>query len=140
MGLNRMMFKLPAKKKNVFTMTMGNSSIQYGYSRYYATIGEVEGEVYHDGKEVTLKMLCYYSGYLDLAFNVDGVTSGTYNITIEITEVDTGRVGRYAFGNMSYESRIPGFYLSPNNIPSDVSRFFIAANVGRKYTVELIFN
>ena len=140
MGLNRMMIKSSAKKKSVFTMTMGNSSIQYGYSRYYATIGEVEGEVMHDGKAVTLKMLCYYSGYLDFAFNIDGVTSGTYNITIEITEVDTGRVGRYAFGNMSYESRIPGFYLSPNNIPSDVSRFFVAGNVGKKYAVELIFN
>ena len=140
MGLNRMMIKSPTKKKSVFTMTMGNSGIQYGYSRYYTSIGEVEGEVMHDGKAVTLKMLCYYSGYLDFAFNVAGVTSGMCNITVEITEVDTGRVGRYAFGNMSYESRIQAFYLSPNNIPSDVSRFFVAGNVGKKYAVELIFN
>ena len=140
MGLNRMMIKSPAKKKNAFIITMGNSSIQYGYSRYYATIGEVEGEVMHDGKAVTLKMLCYYSGYLDFAFNVDGVTAGKYNVTIEITEVDTGRTGQYAFGDMPYTDRIPGFYLGPHNIPVDVSRFFVAANVGKKYIVELIFN
>lgn len=140
MGLNRMMIKSQAKGKDAFTITMGNSGIQYGYSRYYATIGEVEGEVMHNGKAVTLKMLCYYSGYLDFAFNVDGVTTGKYNVTIEITEVDTGRAGRYAFGDMPYESRIPGFYLSPDNIPTDVSRFFVAANVDKKYTVKLIFN
>lgn len=139
MGLNRMMFKLPAKKKNVFTMTMGNSSIQYGYSRYYATIGEVEGEVYHDGKAVTLKMLCYYSGYLDFAFNIDSITSGSYNVTVNVTEIDTGRTGTITL-DVPYVSYIPGFYVSPNKVPSDLSRFFTAANVGKKFKVEIIFN
>ena len=95
-------------KQNTLVMTMGSSGYQYGYSRYYANYGEIEGELTHDGKAVTLVMLCYYSGYLDLAFNVDGVTSGSYNVTV--------------------------------NVPSDLSRFFTAANVGKKYKIEIVFN
>lgn len=139
MGLNRMMIKSPAKQKNVFTMTMGSNGYQYGYSRYYENYGEVEGEVMHDGKAVTLVMLCYYSGYLDFAFKIDGITSGSYNVTVNITEVDTGRTGTITF-DVPYANQIPGFYVSPDKIPSDLSRFFIKGNIGKKYAIELIFN
>lgn len=140
MGLNRMMIKSPAKKKSVFTMTMGNSGIQYGYSRYYATIGEVEGEVMHDGKAVTLKMLCYYSGYLDFAFNVDGVTSGSRNISLNITPMETGVTVPLAVGKISYQSAATGFYTYVQRVPSSISSMFTAANVGKKFKVEIIFN
>lgn len=126
-------------KQNTLVMTMGSSGYQYGFSRYYANYGEIDGELKHDGKAVTLVMLCYYSGYLDLAFNVDGVTSGSYNLTVNVTEIDTGRTGTITL-DVPYASHVPGFYISPNNIPSDVSRFFVANKVGKKYTVELIFN
>lgn len=93
----------------------------------------------HDGKAVTLKMLCYYSGYLDFAFDIDGVTSGSYNITVNVTEVDTGRTGTITL-DVPYVSYLPGFYVSPNKVPSDLSRFFTAANVGKKYKIEIVFN
>ena len=126
-------------KQNTFVMTMGSSGYQYGYSRYYANYGEIEGELTHDGKAVTLVMLCYYSGYLDLAFNVDSVTSGSYNVTVNVTEIDTGRTGTITL-DVPYARHVPGFYASPDKVPADVSRFFVAGNVGKKYIVELIFN
>ena len=58
MGLNRL-FMRAAAKNAALTMTMGSSGYQYGYSRYYANYGEIEGELTHDGKAVTLVMLCY---------------------------------------------------------------------------------
>jgi hypothetical protein len=81
MGLNRILMKANGSTiegDGEFIMTMGQQGYQYGYSRYNATIGEVEGNVQHDGKAVTLVMLCYcyYSGFLDFAFNVEGVTGG----------------------------------------------------------------
>lgn len=138
MGLNRL-FMRADNKQNTLMMTMGGSSYQYGYSRYYANYGEIEGELTHEDKAVTLVMLCYYSGYLDFAFNIDGVTSGSYNVTINVTEVDTGRTGAITL-DVPYASHIPGFYVSPNKVPADLSRFFVAANIGKKYIVELIFN
>lgn len=126
-------------KQNTFVMTMGSSGYQHGYSRYYANYGEIEGELTHDGKAVTIVMLCYYSGYLDLAFNVDSVTSGSYNVTVNVTEIDTGRTGTITL-DVPYASHVPGFYASPDKVPADVSRFFVAGNVGKKYIVELIFN
>lgn len=138
MGLSRLFMRADSKQ-NTVTMTMGSSGYQYGYSRYYANYGEIEGEMTHDGKAVTLVMLCYYSGYLDFAFNIDGITSGSYNVTVNVTELDTGRTGTITL-DVPYASHVPGFYVSPDKVPSDVSRFFVAANVGKKYTVELIFN
>ena len=86
MGLNRLLLsKTTAAGDNVFIMTMGQQGYQYGYSRYNASFGEVEGNVQHEGKAVTLIMLCHYSSFLDFAFNVEGVTSGRYNVTIKIT-------------------------------------------------------
>lgn len=139
MGLNRLFMRTSTKKIAALTMTMGGGSYQYGYSRYYANFGEIEGELTHDGKAVTLVILCYYSGYLDLAFNIDGVTSGSYNVTVNVTEIDTGRTGTITL-DVPYTSYVPGFYVSPDKVPSDLSRLFTAANVGKKYTVELIFN
>ena len=138
MGLSRLFIRADSKQ-NTLVMTMGSNGYQYGYSRYYANHGEIEGELTHDGKAVTLVMLCYYSGYLDLAFNVDGVTSGSYNVSVNVTEIDTGRTGTITL-DVPYASHVHGFYVSPDKVPSDLSRFFVAANVGKKYIVELIFN
>lgn len=86
MGLNRLfMFKRVEVAENVFIMTMGQQSSQYGYSRNNGNYGEVTGEVYHDGKAVTLVMLSYYGGWLDVAFKEEGVTSGSRNISLKIT-------------------------------------------------------
>lgn len=140
MSINRILMKPQGSDVgNALIMTMGQAGYQYGYSRYNATIGEVEGNVQHEGKAVTLVMLCYYNGYLDFAFNIDGVTSGSYNVTVNVTEIDTGRTGTITL-DVPYVSYLPGFYVSPNKAPSDLSRFFTAANVGKKYKIEIVFN
>lgn len=140
MSINRILMKPQGSDVgNALIMTMGQAGYQYGYSRYNATIGEVEGNVQHEGKAITLVMLCYYSGYLDFAFNIDGVTSGSYNVTVNVTEIDTGRTGTITL-DVPYVSYLPGFYVSPNKVPSDLSRFFTAANVGKKYKIEIVFN
>lgn len=147
MGLNRMMFvKRSAgsgggdEPANMFVMTMGQQGAQYGYSRYNATIGEVEGSVKHEGKTVTLVMICYYEGWLDFAFNVEGVTGGKYNVTAKLTSVETNESVRVDFSNIQYQSYVPGFYDYTNKVASEVANMFSAKNVGKKYRVEIIFN
>lgn len=146
MGLNRLML---AKKTtasgggtadNTFTVTVGQQGYQYGFSRYNATIGEVEGNVQHDGKAVTLVMLCYYSGYLDFAFNIEGVTSGILNVTVKLTFMDTGTSGTIEFPKIEYQSYIPSFYAFTHSLTSDIIRMFSKANVGKKIKVEIVFN
>lgn len=145
MSINRMfMFKKAgsggATGDNAFVITMGQQGYQYGYSRYNATFGEIEGNAQHDGKAVTLVMLAYYSGYLDFAFNIEGVTGGKYNVTVKVTSVETGESVRVEFPNIQYQSYVPGFYEYTNTLPSEVATMFSAANVGKKYRVEIIFN
>ena len=141
MGLNRLLLsKKTAAGDNVFIMTMGQQGYQYGFSRYNATFGEVEGNVQHEGKAVTLIMLCLYSSFLDFAFNVEGVTSGRYNVTIKITSVETNTTANIEFPNISYQSYIPGFYEYAQNLPSDAANMFSKANVGKKFKVEIVFN
>lgn len=94
MGLNRMMFVKRSASggipENVFVMTMGQQSGQYGYSRNSGNYGEVTGNVTHDGRAVTLVILSYYGGWLDVAFKEEGVTSGSRNIALNITPMETG--------------------------------------------------
>lgn len=146
MGLNRMM--LISKHTtgggttgdNAFVITMGQQGYQYGFSRYNATFGEVEGNVQHDGKVVTLVMLCYYSGYLDFAFNIEGVSSGRRNVTVKITSAETGASTSIEFPKIDYQSYVPGFYEFTQSLSSDAVRMFSKANVGKQFKVELIFN
>lgn len=146
MGLNRMM--LISKHTtgggttgdNAFVITMGQQGYQYGFSRYNATFGEVEGNVQHDGKVVTLVMLCYYSGYLDFAFNIEGVSSGRRNVTVKITSAETGASASIEFPKINYQSYVPGFYEFTQSLSSDAVRMFSKANVGKQFKVELIFN
>lgn len=146
MGLNRLMLSKKTAAgggtagDNVFIMTMGQQGYQYGYSRYNATFGEVEGNVKHDGKAVTLVILSYYGGWLDLAFNVEGVTGGKYNVTVKVTSTETNENVRINFSSIQYQSYIPGFYEYTNNLPSEVATMFTAANVGKKFKVEIVFN
>lgn len=147
MGLNRLMMgKKPSSSgggttgDNTFTVTVGKQGYQYGFSRYNATIGEVEGNVQHEGKAVTLVMLCYYSGFLDFAFNIEWVSSGKYNVTVKVTSVDTGTSGTIEFPNIQYQSYIPGFYEYTRSLTSDIIRMFSQANVGKKIKVEIVFN
>ena len=142
MGLNRLLLskKTAAAGDNVFIMTMGQQYSQCGYSRYNASFGEVEGNVQHEGKAVTLIMLCYYSSFLDFAFNVEGVTSGRYNVTIKITSMETNTTANIEFPIIQYQSYIPGFYEYTQNLTSDAANMFSKANVGKKFKVELIFN
>ena len=139
MGLNRMMMKTAARD-NVFIMTMGQNGYQYGFSSYANTFGEVEGNVQHDGKAVTLIMLSYYGSYLDFIFNVEGVTSGSYNVTIKITSMETNTTANIEIPVIKYQSYIPGFYGYTQNLTSDAASMFQKANVGKKFKVELIFN
>lgn len=143
MGLNRILMKANGstiKGDGEFIMTMGEQSYQYGFSRYNATTGEVEGNVRHEGKAVTLVMLCYYGGFLDFAFNVDGVTGGKYNVTVKVTSMETNENVRINFSSIQYQSYVPGFYEYTNKLPSEFANMFNGKNVGKKYRVEIVFN
>ena len=143
MGLNRILMKANGSTiegDGEFIMTMGQQGYQYGFSRYNATIGEIEGNVRHEGKTVTLVMLCYYGGWLDFAFNIEGVTGGKYNVTVKVTSTETNEEVRINFPNIQYQSYIPGFYEYTNDLPSEVATMFASANVGKKFKVEIIFN
>jgi hypothetical protein len=141
MSINRILMKPQSSGVgNAFIMTMGQAIAQYGYSRYNATYGEVEGNVKHDGKAVTLVMLSYYSGYLDFAFNIEGVTGGKYNVTVKVTSTETNENVRINFSSIQYQSYVPGFYEYTNDLPSEVANMFVPANVGTKFKVEIIFN
>ena len=148
MGLNRMMFvKRSASSSgggepgdNMFLMTMGRRSGQYGYSRNNANYGEVTGNVTHDGRAVTLVILSYYGGWLDVAFKEEGVTSGSRNINLNITPLETGVTANLTVGRISYHGSATGFYTYVQRVPSNISSMFTAANVGKKYKVEIVFN
>ena len=146
MGLNRMMLSKKTAAgggtagDNVFIMTMGQQSYQYGYSRYNANYGEIEGELTHDGKAVTLVMISYYGGWLDFAFNVEGVTGGKYNVTVKVTSTETNENARIDFPSIQYQSYVPGFYEYTNKLPSEFANMFNGKNVGKKYRVEIVFN
>lgn len=146
MGLNRMMFiKKSAGSggdtgNNAFIMTMGQRSGQYGYSRNNGNYGEITGNVTHDGRAVTLVMLFYYAGWLDVAFKEEGVTGGSRNISLNITPLETGVTQSLAVGRISYQGAATGFYTYVQRVPSNISSMFTAANVGKKFKVEIIFN
>ena len=144
MGLNRLfMFKRAeggVVDENVFIMTMGTKSGQYGYNANSGYYGEVTGNVTHDGRAVTLVMLNYYAGWLDIAFKEEGITSGSRNISLNITPIETGITVPLAVGKISYQSAATGFYTYVQRVPSSISSMFSAANVGKKFKVEIIFN
>lgn len=143
MSLNRILMKgngSVVEGGGEFIMTMGQQGMQYGYSRYNATYGEVEGNVKHDGKAVTLVMLSYYGSWLDFAFNVEGVTGGKYNVTVKVTSVESNTSVTIEFPSIQYQSYVPGFYEYTNDLPSEVAAMFAAANVGKKFKVEIVFN
>lgn len=126
--------------ENVFVMTMGRQSNQYGYSRNSGNYGEVTGDVTHDGRAVTLVILSYYGGWLDIAFKEEGVTSGSRNISLNITPIETGITVNLAVGKISYQGAATGFYTYVQKVPSNISSMFTAANVGKKFKVEIVFN
>lgn len=143
MGLNRLMLVKKTAVSggdNVFIMTMGRKSNEYGYNRNSGNYGEVTGNVTHDGRAVTLVILSYYSGWLDVAFKEEGVTSGSRNINLNITPIETGVTVPLAVGAMSYQGDLVGFYTFLQRVPSDISSMFTAANVGKKFKVEIVFN
>lgn len=143
MGLNRLMLVKKTAVSggdNVFIMTMGQQSGQYGYSRNNGNYGEVTGDVTHDGRAVTLVILSYYGGWLDVAFKEEGVTSGSRNIALNITPMETGVTVPLAVGKISYKSAATGFYTYVQRVPSNISSMFTAANVGKQFKVEIVFN
>lgn len=144
MGLNRLfMFKKAESggvAENVFIMTMGQRSGQYGYSRNNANYGEVTGDVTHDGRAVTLVILSYYGGWFDVAFKEEGVTTGSRNISLNITPLETGVTANLTVGRLSYRGSTTGFYTYVQRVPSSISSMFTAANVGKKFKVEIVFN
>lgn len=145
MGLNRLfMFKRAegggVVDENVFIMTMGTKSGQYGYNANSGYYGEVTGNVTHDGRAVTLVMLNYYAGWLDIAFLEEGVTSGSRNISLKITPMETGVTQSLAVGKITYQSAATGFYTYVQRVPSSISSMFSATNVGKKFKIEIVFN
>ena len=145
MGLNRLfMFKRAegggVVDENVFIMTMGTKSGQYGYNANSGYYGEVTGNVTHNGRVVTLVMLNYYVGWLDIAFLEEGVTSGSRNISLKITPMETGVTQSLAVGKITYQSAATGFYTYVQRVPSSISSMFSAANVGKKFKIEIVFN
>lgn len=146
MGLNRMMFVKKSAGSggdtgnNAFIMTMGQRSGQYGYNNNSGYYGEVTGNVTHDGRAVTLVILSYYGGWLDVAFKEEGVTSGSYNINLNITPLETGVTVPLTVGKISYSGVNVGFYTYVQRVPSNISSMFTSANVDKKFKVEIIFN
>lgn len=146
MGLNRMMFVKKSAGSggdtgdNAFIMTMGKQSGQYGYSRNNGNYGDYTGNVEHNGRALTLVMLSYYGGWLDVAFLEEGVTSGSYNISLNITPLETGVTVNLTVGKISYQGSLVGFYTYVQRVPSNISSMFTAANVGKQFKVEIIFN
>lgn len=144
MGLNRLfMFKRTGGgdvDENVFIMTMGTKDGQYGYNNNSGYYGEVTGNVTHDGRAVTLGILSYYGGWLDIAFKEEGITSGSRNISLNITPLETGVTQSLAVGKISWQGTATGFYTYVQRVPSNISSMFTAANVGKKYKVEIVFN
>lgn len=144
MGLNRLfMFKRTGGgdvDENVFIMTMGTKGGQYGYNINSGYYGEVTGNVTHDGRAVTLVILSYYGGWLDVAFKEEGVTSGSRNISLNITPLETGVTANLTVGKISYQGAATGFYTYVQRVPSNISSMFTSANVGKKFKVEIVFN
>lgn len=144
MGLNRLFMvkhvESGAVDENVFIMTMGTKSGQYGYNANSGYYGEVTGNVTHDGRAVTLVILSYYGGWLDVAFKEEGVTSGSRNISLNITPLETGVAQSLAVGKTSWQGTATGFYTYVQRVPSNISSMFTAANVDKKFKVEIIFN
>lgn len=144
MGLNRLFMvkhvESGAVDENVFIMTMGTKGGQYGYNINSGYYGEVTGNVTHDGRAVTLVMLNYYAGWLDVAFKEEGITSGSRNISLNITPLETGVTANLTVGKISYQGAATGFYTYIQPVPSNISSMFTAANVGKKFKVEIIFN
>ena len=146
MGLNRMMFVKKSAGSggdtgdNAFIMTMGTKSGQYGYSRNNGNYGDYTGNVEHNSRALTLIMLSYYGGWLDVAFLEEGVTSGSYNISLNITPLETGVTVNLTVGKISYQGSLVGFYTYVQRVPSNISSMFTAANVGKQFKVEIIFN
>lgn len=143
MGLNRLMLvkkTVVSGGDNVFIMTMGRKNNEYGYNRNNGNYGEITGNVTHDGRAVTLVMLSYYGGWLDVAFKEEGVTGGSRNISLNITPLETGVTQSLAVGRISYQGAATGFYTYVQRVPSNISSMFTAANVGKKFKVEIIFN
>lgn len=141
MSINRILMKPQSSDVgNALIITMGQQSSQYGYSRYNNAYGEVEGNVEHEGKAVTLVMISYYGGWLDFAFNVEGVTGGKYNVTVKVTSMETNTMVSIEFPSIQYQSYVPGFYEYTQNLTSDAVRMFSKANVGKKFKIEIVFN
>lgn len=138
MGLNRLMIKSAAAEKNVLVMTLGRSSGGYiGYRGHGEKYGTLEGEFMHYGKAVTITELSYFNNAIYIRFKIDGITSGYCDVTIKMTEVDTGRAGRATLSAMYYSGN--GLFIaSDDGVPTELSRFFVIGNVGKKYTVEFI--
>lgn len=143
MSINRILMKTNGsiiEGDGVFIMTMGGKSNQYGYSRNNGNYGDVTGNVTHDGRAVTLVILSYYGGWLDIAFKEESITSGSRNISLNITPIETGITVPLAVGKMSYQGSLVGFYTFLQRVPSSISSMFTAANVGKKFKVEIVFN
>ena len=146
MGLNRMMFIKKSAGSggdtgdNAFIMTMGTKGGQYGYNANSGYYGEVTGNVTHDGRAVTLVMLNYYAGWLDVAFKEEGITSGSRNISLNITPLETGVTTNVKVGKISYQGATTGFYTYVQRVSTAISSMFSAANVGKKFKIEIVFN
>nr|DAJ82142.1 MAG TPA: hypothetical protein [Caudoviricetes sp.] len=125
---------------NAFIMTMGTKGGQYGYNANSGYYGEVTGNVTHDGRAVTLVMLNYYAGWLDVAFKEEGITSGSRNISLNITPLETGVTTNVKVGKISYQGATTGFYTYVQRVSTAISSMFSAANVGKKFKIEIVFN
>ena len=143
MGLNRLMLVKKTAVSggdNVFIMTMGQQRGQYGYSRNNGNYGPVTGDVTHDGRAVSLVMLSYYGGWLDVAFQEEGITSGSRNISLNITPLETGVTVPLTVGKISYSGDNVRYYNYVQRVPSNISSMFTSANVGKKFKIEIVFN
>lgn len=63
-----------------------------------------------------------------------------YNISLNITPMETGVTVNWAVGKISYRGVNIGFYTYVQRVPTNISSMFTAANLGKQFKVEIIFN
>lgn len=123
-GVKRYCIKSPDVGEAVI-LTMGNYSTMYGYSRYNSNFGEITGTPSYNGKNVTIILFSYSSYYFDFAFRITGETSGAYDVTVILTNVDTGEEDSISLSNIQYQTSMSAFYSYKLALNGTFPTFFL---------------
>lgn len=119
-------------------LTMGSYRDRYGFSSTGTLkFGAISGTFTYNSKTVTVTMFQFYDPYVSFVMQVDGETSGTYNVNVTLIDPDTGKKGSIYFSNMYYQSYSKAFVGSQTLYSGNLYDFFSASNVGKKYVIKV---